>query len=256
MTVDGEPKTVSKSDLNFSVILDKLRARDYEGIPPLLDTRKFIEEITEGDVKIIGDTVYYNGQELHNSLTRRMVAMMGEGLGIDHLVKFLDKLKRNPSYRSVEQLFDFLEACNLPILPDGRFVAYKWVRSDYRDVHSGTFDNSIGQVVEMERNAVNDNPEQTCSNGLHVCSEGYTKFGERLMLVAVDPADVVSVPIDYNASKMRICKYEVFKEIDQPECRDYFDEPVWETYDDADDRGEDIDYDDWNEYSKKSWWQL
>jgi hypothetical protein len=88
----------------------------------------------------------------------------------------------------------------------------------------------------MARNSVNDNPEETCSHGLHVCSEGYTKFGDRLMLVAVNPADVVSVPIDYNASKMRTCRYTVFQEIEQPESIDYFESPVFdeEQYDDYD----------------------
>ena len=32
------------------------------------------------------------------------------------------------------------------------------------------------------------------------------------MIVKIDPADVVSIPVDYNNSKGRCCKYEVIAE--------------------------------------------
>ncbi|CAM6053339.1 unnamed protein product [Sphagnum tenellum] len=33
--------------------------------------------------------------------------------------------------------------------------------------------------------------------------------GNTIVIVKIDPADVVSVPVDYNCAKMRICRYEV-----------------------------------------------
>jgi hypothetical protein len=60
----------------------------------------------------------------------------------------------------VTELYGFLEKGNLPITNDGHFLAYKKVRKDYKDCHSGTMDNSIGQVVEMERNQVDDKAEK------------------------------------------------------------------------------------------------
>jgi hypothetical protein len=101
----------------------------------------------------------------------------------------------------------------MPITEDGRFLAYKWVRSNYFDCHTGTFNNSVGKVCKMPRNKVNDDRTQTCSDGLHVCTHAYTKFGERLMVVAVNPRDVVSVPNDYDNAKMRVCEYEVMYEV-------------------------------------------
>jgi len=35
-------------------------------------------------------------------------------------------------------------------LPDGRFLAYKAVRPDFKDRHSGTIDNSVGTKPEMQ----------------------------------------------------------------------------------------------------------
>ena len=36
------------------------------------------------------------------------------------------------------------------------------------------------------------------------------------MLLKINPADVVSIPIDYNNSKGRCCRYEVIKELPMP----------------------------------------
>jgi hypothetical protein len=40
------------------------------------------------------------------------------------------------------------------------------------------------------------------------------------MLCQVDPADVVSVPIDYQNTKVRVCRLTVVKEVANPEPLD------------------------------------
>jgi hypothetical protein len=43
-----------------------------------------------------------------------------------------------------------------------------------------------------------------------VGSEEYaTSFGQRTVIVKVNPRDVVSVPLDCDCQKMRVCEYEV-----------------------------------------------
>jgi hypothetical protein len=76
-------------------------------------------------------------------------------------------------------------------------------------------DNSPGKIVEMERNAVDDNRDRTCSAGLHFCSQSYlTHFGgEKIVIVKINPKDVVSIPSDYNDAKGRACRYEVVGEM-------------------------------------------
>jgi hypothetical protein len=123
----------------------------------------------------------------------------------------------NPSKRAVEELYGFLEKGNLPLTPDGYFLAYKKVRADFRDCHTGTMDNSVGQTVEMERNAVDDDQNRTCSTGLHFCSKEYlSHFGghdSRTVILKINPRDVVSIPTDYNNAKGRACRYEVIGEL-------------------------------------------
>jgi len=167
-------------------------------------------------VSIQGETLYWKGKELNTGLSVRMIQMLQEGFPIEPMVNFMENLYQNPSKRAVTELYGFLEKCNLPITPDGHFLAYKKVRADYTDVHSGTMDNSVGQIVEMERHDVDDNKDNTCSTGLHFCSQSYLNSfgGERTVIVKINPRDVVSIPSDYNDAKGRACRYEVIGEME------------------------------------------
>ncbi len=202
----------------------------------LIDVTQAINTFGSGLVKVIDGVVTYKDTEVRGTLVNRMLKMMEEGFDVDPLVKFLENLMLNPSYKSREDLYRFLEANDLPITPDGFFLAYKNVNENYRDKHSGTFDNSIGKVCEMERTLVNDDSSQTCSAGLHVCSKKYLQgfWGTHghTMIVKVNPSDVVSVPYDYNDSKMRTCKYEVVGEVEGIE-KDFYDSTVHDTTDDG-----------------------
>jgi hypothetical protein len=170
-------------------------------------------------VSIQGETLFWKGRELHSTLAVKMIDMLKEGFPIEPMVNFMENLYQNPSKRAVDELYGFLEKGNLPITPDGHFLAYKKVRDNYFDCHSGTMDNSVGQVVEMERFDVDDNKDNTCSTGLHFCSKEYLASfgGARTMIVKINPRDVVSIPSDYNASKGRACRYEVIGELNVSE---------------------------------------
>jgi hypothetical protein len=84
------------------------------------------------------------------------------------------------------------------------------------DNYTGTFDNSVGQTVFMPRKEVNNDRTITCSHGLHCSNWDYAKnySGNVLVMVKVNPSDVVSVPLDYSNKKLRCCKYVVLGIID------------------------------------------
>jgi len=147
--------------------------------------------------------------------------------------RFLRNLEQNPSRTAVQELYDFLESGQMPITDDGCFLAYKKVRRDYTDIFTGKFDNSVGAKPEMPRNRVDDNRENTCSRGLHFCSLAYLPHfgagtGNRVMIVKVNPADVVSIPKDYNFTKGRACTYEVVDEHTGPQDQEWFARAVYE----------------------------
>jgi len=219
LVVDGKSHTISKdTHIAYGKIVEALKEQDWEALRDLVEPKKAIIDFGNGYVSIVGSEVFWKGQPFHNALTARMIEMYQDGFPIDPMVRFMENLMDNPSKRSVDQVYGFLEKNSLPITEDGHFLAFKRVREDYKDIHSGTFDNSIGEIVEMERNLVDDNPDSHCSTGLHFCSESYLgSFGSRgqpVMILKINPADVVSIPTDYNGAKGRCMRYEVVGEVE------------------------------------------
>lgn len=218
IVIGNTPYTISKTHVTYQKVLDAIKAEDWETVKDVVEPKKVVLNYGKGNVSVQGETLYWKGEELNTGLTVRMIQMLQEGFPIEPMVNFMENLYKNPSKRAVTELYGFLEKNNLPITPDGHFLAYKRVRNDYKDIHSGTMDNSVGQVVEMERNAVDDDKDRTCSTGLHFCSQSYLPhFGSggdnRTVIVKINPADVVSIPSDYNDAKGRACRYEVIGEV-------------------------------------------
>lgn len=219
---DGKIYTIQRDHPESKQILRAIRQQlGADQVVALFDKIKAMAAYMGNSVEVMGNTVYCRGEEVHNVVAERILKFMGEGLPHEPLVAFLERLFANPSRRSVEQLYKFLEHKNLPITPDGKFLAYKAIRHDWTDKHSGKFLNTVGAVLSMPRNKVDDNPDSHCSYGFHVGSIEYVESfacgygsagGDRIVIVEVDPADVVSVPNDCSCQKVRCCKYKVVAE--------------------------------------------
>lgn len=221
VNVDGHNKIVHKDSPLYVKIVDALKAGDLDSIVGLFQEEKLVRDVYGINISIQDGIATIDGEELPSLLSQRLVEFAKEKLPYDYLVAFWNRIKANPSRSSVQEGFDMLERNHHPILPDGRFLAWKAVTSEFKDKRTGKFDNSPGQVVEMPRRNVDDNRGNECSYGFHVGSTEYVRnFGnndDRYILVVVDPADIVSVPTDSNCQKMRVCKYEVLKEISRDE---------------------------------------
>ena len=223
-----EWKTLHSSHVSFASIVRALKAKNWSRALRLFDTAQLIADKSQGKVTVKKDGVYYNGTLLDNSLTTRILQLIKEGKPVSNMLRFMDRLYLNPSQAAISELYDWLKGCKLPITDDGRFVAYRRVRSDYKDVYSGSIDNSPGQKCMMKRSDVCDNRHDTCARGLHFCSVAYLPSypGDRIMQVVVDPADVVSIPTDYNFTKGRTWQYEVVKEIPRDQITDMVDRGI------------------------------
>lgn len=211
---NGVPISTVSTNPIFQKILDAARKSDYELAYSLSDEAQRISDYTEGTFKVVDGDMIVAGRIVPMDLADMILDFDSQGLDYKPLVKFAYKLMQNPSMVSIRELFMFLSKNKQPITEDGDFLAYKRVGDDFKDLYSHTFDNSVGKVVKMPRAQVDDDRTRTCSNGLHVANWHYAQFdycaGQGVVLaVKVNPADVVSVPPDYNESKMRVCGYEV-----------------------------------------------
>jgi hypothetical protein len=176
-----------------------------------------VSRLSTRKVTVKDGMVFWGDDPIHTALTRRMVDVMNEGLDIEPWVKFATNVYDNPSPMARTELYEFLERADCPITPDGCFLAYKKVRADFMDCHTGTFDNSVGQYVSMPRDQVDPIRGNVCSTGLHFCSKRYLPQtpGQVTLLLKINPRDVVSIPTDYDQSKGRTCAYEVVGVIDE-----------------------------------------
>ena len=223
MWVDGNLTVILKNKAhqvipdhtNYKLILEALPTATEDELLELVDIEKAVATFSDGQVSIVNGKVMFEGEEVHGSISKRIIEFMSKGLPFQPLVKFLENLMENPSMQSQQELYDFLEHENLPITEDGCFLAYKAVNSDFKDKWKGTFDNKVGQVCEMRRAKVDDNRGRGCSAGLHagalnyVANYGSVDAGDNIVIVKINPEDVVSVPSDCNCEKLRTCKYEV-----------------------------------------------
>lgn len=233
---NGAHATIFSNDTRWDSMVSAIQAQDwekaYQTAFPVENVKESIKNTVTSNVAVEDGVVYYDGSPLHGTLTDRMLQMFNQGFDITPLANFLDNLMDNPSYRAVNELYDFLEASNLPITADGHLIAYKRVRSDYTDLFSGEFDNSVGAVCEMTRNMVDEDKNRTCSHGLHFCGREYLSFygtqaGNRTMVVKINPADVVAIPSDHNNMKGRTCRYEVVDELTHSDEKELETKPVW-----------------------------
>ena len=257
VVIGTTPHTISKSHIAYNKLLNAIKANDWETVQDIIEPKKAVISFGQGNIEIEGDKIFWKGREMHNALTKRMVAMIQEDFPIEPLAAFMENLMTNPSKRAVNELYGFLEKNTLPITPDGCFLAYKKVRSNYMDCHSETVLNKPAvyltdedkaklaeyagkhnevtvevvdntTVVSMERNMVDDDQNRTCSVGLHFCSKDYLNHfgGERVIVLKINPRDVVSIPNDYNDSKGRACRYEIVDEIDKDKADEAFEKAV------------------------------
>jgi hypothetical protein len=234
---------------------------------PSAQVQEFFERVSER-VTVSGGHIFFDGEEVDSGLSNHILAELDEGNDPSPFVNFLEKVMTNPNEHSRDQLFDWLSRHDFTITPNGNFLAYKGVRirtsgdlsdKNYSDlvkypyesintgraivdgkVYSGAIPNGVGAVVEMPRGEVQHDPSVGCHTGLHAGTHDYaSNFSQgKVLLVEINPRDVVSVPTDCNWQKIRTCRYTV-KDISEAKITTTLYGDLDEDYDDEYDDDED-----------------
>jgi hypothetical protein len=264
--LDGGTETVSEDHPRFNEIYDA--ALDDSVSEDVI--RKMVNVLaTVGDhltglserVSITGKNVFFDGDPIRNEIADHILRLVqqGDDKGYKALVNFLEKVQTNPNEHSRESLYNWLQDQDFTITADGDLIAYKGVQVNADGVsesisrgtatvngtiHEGAIPNPDGAIVEMPRSAVQHDTGVACSTGLHAGSWEYaSNFARgRVLTVKINPRDVVSVPTDCEAQKVRVCRYEVLSSVEHK-----YEGTTWNTVDV--DEGEDAeDYEDDNWY--------
>jgi hypothetical protein len=253
VTSKNEVLTTRSDHPNWPKIMDAVKAQDELELIRLVNLKETVLSFDKtptnegGNITIDNGEVFYKGKKLFGMDIERILQFTAGGFPAMAMIQFLEKKLQNPSYRSIEQLYTFLENIGITLTPEGKFLGYKGVGEYFYSIHAGTLTllqgransngnifNGIGEVVECPRNEVCDDFDNACGPGLHVGSLEYaTGWGPKVIIVEVDPADVVSVPKDSSFQKLRCRKYKVVGE-----CQGKLSKTYTEEFVDPDDKDE------------------
>jgi hypothetical protein len=233
--MNNKPQKFASSDPKYAAIIAALRLpsdQQEAAINKALEAADVNRNIQSKGFQLNPNTreVSYHGELLPAPLAQKVFSLIEQNLPVTLLEKFWENLKQNPSYNSVRELYDFLSYKELPITEDGCFLAYRGLQDDFYSVSGnlqtkvlqgavnskGQIYNGVGEHIEVQRNCVDDNRENHCSFGVHAGSWDYALNWSRgkMVVVKINPKDVVSVPSDYNCQKLRCCAYTVVSEVE------------------------------------------
>lgn len=228
---DGKQSTIASSHQNFARILEALKAREFDKLESLMSIEKTINaggfsSNSKCKVFVRNGKVYFtdtrNRKEevLHGTLVDRILRDIGKPgceKYADALMNLLSNIKKNPLKDVAAELYEWLASGKAPITSDGCVLAYKKVRHDFMDIHSGTMDNSPGKIPRMKQVEVDTDRRNECSRGLHFASLGYLSHysscsNDKVVIVKVNPRHIFAIPRDYNCQKGRASEYYVVGE--------------------------------------------
>jgi hypothetical protein len=213
VVVGGKCHQFDDTHPKYGELVECVRTNDCDKFVQLVDVKTVVNTWGQGKFLVKDGILTYDGNEVHRVIGDRIMQMIEEKFNFQPMLNFIENLYQNPSFRAINELYNFLEHKFLPITPDGYFLAYKAVTKYFKDKQTQTVDNSVGQKPKMPRGLVNDDCEVGCAEGYHAGSieyvRGFKGSDDVVVICKINPKDVVSIPKDCNQQKLRCCEYEV-----------------------------------------------
>lgn len=250
---DGDPVTVPGTHPRFAEILELLRSGEAEDeqIKELVNIMhaagKKLSAITDR-ISVAPYGVFFDGDILRSELAEIIGDMLDEGRGDDlaAVAKFLENAAANQSMSAIDDMYRWITNRDMVLTSEGTFLAYKGVMEQNGNIVSitrgtalvdgeeftGNIPNPVGAVITMPRSAVTADSAVGCGPGLHAGTYSYARGFSRgpMLLVEINPRDVVSVPSDCSFQKLRVSRYKVLEHIEGRQESSYYEfentEPV------------------------------
>lgn len=234
---DGDPVTVPGTHPRFQEILELLRSGEAEDekVKELVNIMhaagKKLSAITDR-ISVAPYGVFFDGDILRSELAEIIGDMLDEGRGDDlaAVAKFLENAAANQSMSAIDDMYRWITNRDMVLTSEGTFLAYKGVMSQNGNIVSitrgtalvdgeeftGNIPNPVGAVITMPRSAVTADSAVGCGPGLHAGTYSYARGFSRgpMLLVEINPRDVVSVPSDCSFQKLRVSRYKVLEHIE------------------------------------------
>jgi len=257
VVVNNKSLSFDPTHPEYSGLVECVKTGDADEFTRLMETGHQIENWSEGDFKFVDGFLFYDDEPVRKVITSRIVQMLKEGWDHNPMLKFLENLYENVSHRAVNEFYDWIQHKGLAITSDGYILGYKGVtvysgpeqtdldgnllkEGDLVDRYTSvSHRNNVGDAPAMKRRKVDDNCNNGCGSGLHAgtfeYASGWAGSDGKVVLVKIDPRDVVSIPTDCDFQKLRCRTYEV---VDV--AREIIETAVVDDY--CDDLGDEEDY--------------
>jgi hypothetical protein len=215
-------RTVGLDHPAYVDICRNLQSGNFDEVTRLLDVKTALaapfEKATLGTVEVrpnedvmVAPEVFIDGLRVTGRVADMITQCEKRGIPTKALKAFWKKVQANPLLVGKESMLEFLQHNQVPLLPDGRFLAYKGVNKTddprvFRAVHDSSFIYRLGEYATEDRDKCTVDVNNACGPGLHTGGFSHaTGYGDTLIDCIVDPADVTSVP-QSEACKMRACR--------------------------------------------------
>lgn len=198
---------------------------------------KVTRHISTDGMHVYFDNADFGKVQLDATLEDHLVRLLTEqgvsGRDFKSYAAFAERLYANTDERIREQFVRWMAAQKwMTFTEDGCFIGYRGCQVNANtgiaesihcgpavvdgEIVNGHVPNPDGAVVEIDRSLVKKDAAVGCASGLHVGTYDYALDWARgggadavLLRVKVAPEDVVSVPFDCDAKKVRCCRFEV-----------------------------------------------
>jgi len=212
-------RTVGLDHPFYMEICRALQSGNDKDVITLLDAKAAIAKpfeklsaVVEVKETLVGDPdIYVDGLKISPRVADLILKCKQRGIPFQALKKFWAKVQKNPLLVGKESMLDFITKNNVPLLPNGNFLAYKGVNStaapdEFTSVHDASFIYKLGTIATLPLSECTSDVNNACGAGLHVGGFKHASgYGNVMLDCEVDPSDVVSVPV-HEHCKLRACK--------------------------------------------------
>lgn len=220
----GEVFDIVQGEPRFHSVKELIEKNELNELPKFLSNKVALETIAQNpEFTFSNNVLFYKGEPVPSMLGTQILQYYHLKLNFVNLMTFWENLRLNSDNQVKQDLYAFLKQEGHIILDDGSFIAYRTVNLDYKDIHTRTIDNSIGNIVEMPREKVDANSHNSAGAGLHIATlKKAMSFGNwsknggqaRLLAVKVYPQDVmVGIQAASEHGYFRTCRYKVLMEL-------------------------------------------
>lgn len=209
-------KSTSKEAKKLKKLLEK---KEFDKAFKVSFPEEEIYQLTDGKIKVnsLGKITDEENNGIDDLVKYYLTKLPRRKKAYSSLLKFSENLKKAKNDFVREQLSNFLKRNSMPLTPDGCFIAYKSVyekeNGSLVDAKTKKISNNVGDTPRLDESECDWNPNNVCSRGLHASAWDYASndynVGGVILAVKINPADVASVPGDYNFQKLRCLGYTV-----------------------------------------------